>query len=192
MNSRFFTFIKPYLAYIDNGDFFKKPFLWLYTFLAMINLIIPLYILYVAIDNKIFDSGAKYVFIFFIVWLIITFASWVSFQLWWDRRFKVVSISKMGDDFVVIPIFSHFVQTAGEWIGTWLGIVGFFSSLIVSLILGEEGSYFMQGLKLEFLSLNFVFIILMPVIGFLIIIVTRFLSEQFKAIAMIANNTKKS
>lgn len=192
MKNKFFTFIKPYLTYIDNGDFFKKPFLWLYTILSLINLIIPFYILYTAIDNKIFDAGAKYVFIFFIIWLIITFASWVSFQLWWDRRFKVVSISKIGDDFVVIPIFSHFIQTTGEWIGTWLGIVGFLSSLLVSLILGEEGNYFMQSLNLDFLSLNFVFVILMPVIGFLIIIVTRFLAEQFKAIAMIANNTKKN
>ncbi|MEJ5307008.1 MAG: hypothetical protein WHT27_01745 [candidate division WOR-3 bacterium] len=192
MNNKFFAFINPYLKFIDNGDFFKKPFLWLYTFLALVNLIVPIYILYVAIDNKIFDGGAKYVFIFLTVWLIITFASWVSFQLWWDRRFKVVSISKIGDDFVVIPIFSHFLQTVGEWIGTWLGIVGFLSSLLVSLILGEEGSYFMQSLKLDFLSLNFVFIVLMPVISFLIIIVTRFLSEQFKAIAMIANNTKKN
>ncbi|MEO0282142.1 MAG: hypothetical protein ABIN05_07350 [candidate division WOR-3 bacterium] len=65
MDNRFFTFIKPYLAFIDNGDLFKKPFLWLYTILALINLIIPIYILYEALDNKIFDAGQN-MFLYFL------------------------------------------------------------------------------------------------------------------------------
>jgi len=86
MNSKFFTFIKPYLSYIDTGQFFRQPFSWLYAIMAVINLCLPFYIFYQAADNHIFDAPAKMVTLFLLVWLIIAFASWVSFQLWWDRK----------------------------------------------------------------------------------------------------------
>jgi hypothetical protein len=39
---------------------------------------------------------------------------------------------------------------------------------------------------------GFLFIILMPIYGFLIIVATRFLAEQFRALSSIANNTRKN
>jgi hypothetical protein len=42
MKSKFFTFIQPYLSYIDSGDFFRKPFGWLYMIFAVGNLLTPL------------------------------------------------------------------------------------------------------------------------------------------------------
>ncbi len=193
MDNKFFTFIKPYLSFIDNGHLFRKPFSWLYAVLAIGNLLIPFYVLYQAIRNHIFDyADGKFIFAFFLVWIIIAFASWVSFQLWWDRKSKVASTSIEGDDFVATPVFAHFIQTVGEWLGTWIGIVGFFVALLITIILGDDSYYLFSGLGLSFMETGFLFIILMPIYGFLIIVVSRFLAEQFRALSSIANNTRKN
>ena len=192
MDNKFFKFIKPYLSFIDNGHLYRKPFSWLYTLLAVVNLILPIYIFYKAVDNNIFDAPAKFVIVFLLVWLIIAFASWVSFQLWWDRKTKVTTTSVEGDEFVATPVFSHLIQTLGEWLGTWIGIVGFSVALLTTIILGDEANYLSYQIGIPFLESGFLFVILMPIYGFLIIVGTRFLAEQFRALSSIANNTRKN
>lgn len=191
MNSKFFTFINPYLSFIDSGNLFRRPFNWLYTVLAIFNLILPLFIFYQAIDNNIFDAPTKFIIVFFLVWLAIAFASWIGFQILWDRKSKVGAVTSDDKEFIATPVFSHFIQTMGEWIGTWVAIVGFSVALLGTIILGDDAGYFSRQLGVGFLSTGFVAIIIMPVYGFLIIVGARFISEQFKALISIANNTKK-
>lgn len=192
MNNKFLTFIKPYLSFIDNGGIYRKPFSWLYAIMAIINLILPLYVFYMAADNQIFKSPAKFITVFLLLWIIIAFASWVSFQLWWDRKSKVMDTSIEGDEFVATPVFSHLIQTVGEWLGTWIGIVGFGTALLTTIILGDDGYYLSRQIGFGFLKTGWVSVIFMPIYGFLIIVITRFLAEQFRALATIANNTKKN
>lgn len=197
MDNKFFTFIKPYLSFIDKGDFFRKPFSWLYIAFAVLNLILPFYILYTAIDNNIFDrparitAGFKFI-VFILVWIVIAFASWVCFQLWWDRKNKVTETSVENSEFVVTPVFAHFIQTFGEWIGTWIGIVGFFVALLATIILGSDAVYLTAAIGVPFIQSGIAFIILMPIYGFLIVVGSRFLAEMCRALASIANNTKKN
>ena len=189
MEHKFFTFIKPYLSYIDNGHLFTKPFSWLYALIAIVNLLLPINIMYKAYQIRIFDAPAKFVITFMLIWIIIAFVSWVSFQLWWDRRTKM-HISNIGNEFVVTPVFSHFIQTLGEWIGTWIGLVGFSFALFVTIFLGADSSLGSE-LGIPYLSAGIANIIIMPIVGFLIIVSSRFLSEQIRAVASIANNTRK-
>ena len=191
MENKFLTFIRPYLSYIDDGHFFRKPFSWLYTLLALVNLLLPIYVFYQASQNRIFDSPAKFVIVFLLLWVIIAFTGWVSFQLWWDRRSKINLSSTTGDDFVATPVFSHFIQTLGEWFGTYIGLVGFGFALLATIILGDEGYYLERNLGIPYLETGWTAVITMPIIGFLIIVISRFLSEQIRALASIANNTKK-
>lgn len=144
-----------------------------------------------ATDNRIFKSPAKFIIVFLLVWAIIAFASWVSFQLWWDRKSKVLDSSTEGAEFIATPVFSHLIQTTGEWLGTWIGIVGFGTSLLTTIILGDEGYYLNRQIGFHFLKTGWFTIVLMPIYGFLIIVATRFLAEQFRALASIANNIKK-
>jgi hypothetical protein len=193
MDNKFFTFIKPYLSFIDKGDFFRKPFSWLYIAFAVLNLILPFYILYTAIDNNIFDTfytPAKFIIVFILVWIVIAFASWVCFQLWWDRKNKVTETSVENSEFVVTPVFAHFIQTFGEWIGTWIGIVGFFVALLA--ILGSDAVYLTAAIGVPFIQSGIASIILIPIYGFLIVVGSRFLAEMCRALASIANNTKKN
>ena len=192
MDNKFFTFIKPYLSFIDKGDFFRKPFSWLYIAFAVLNLILPFYILYTAIDNNIFDTfytPAKFIIVFILVWIVIAFAGWVSFQLWWDRKNKVTETSVENSEFVATPVFAHFIQTFGEWIGTWIGIVGFFVALLATIILGSDAVY---SIGVPFIQSGIASIILIPIYGFLIVVGSRFLAEMCRALASIANNTKKN
>ncbi len=185
----FLSFIKPYLSIIDNGVLFRKPFSWFYATIAILNLLWPLYILLISFSNS---SLMNNFFLFFLVWLFIAFAGWVSFQIWWNRMLKIEA-SKEDDEFVVIPIFSHFIQTSGEWFGTWISIVGFGVSLLMAIFLsGENSVSFLKETNLSFIgSFGIAGIIMFPVLGYFIILLTRFLAEQFKALAAIANNTKK-
>lgn len=192
MDNKFLTFIKPYLSFIDNGHLYRKPFSWLYATIGIINLVLPLQIFYMAVSRQIFSGPVKFVIAFLLVWIVIAFASWVSFQLWWDRKSKVIDIAVEGDEFVATPVFSHLVQTIGEWLGTWIGIVGFGVALLTTLILGSEGYFFSRQIGFGFLGTGWFFVVLMPIYGFLIIVGTRFLAEQFRALASIANNTSKS
>lgn len=188
MESKFFTFIKPYLLFIDNGNFFRKPFSWLYLLLAVLNLILPIYLLYKAIDNNVFDAPSKFVIVFILIWLIIVFVSWISFQLWWDRKQKVMETSTKWDEFLASPVFSHFIQTLGEWIGTWVGVVGSLTALLATIILGDDAYSLSVLTGIDFLKSGYTFIVLMIVYGFLIIVISRFIAEQFRALAVIANN----
>lgn len=191
MESKFFTFIKPYLAYIDGGHFFRKPFSWLYMVMAILSLLFPLAVLYRAVDIGILDMQGKIVLVFILFWIILAFAGWVGFQQWWDRRTKVGVSSFEGDDFTATPSFSHFIQTFGEWFGTWLGLVGCGYALLSTIFLGGSNGYLSMQLGIPYLSTGVVSIITMPIYGFLIVVFSRFISEQIRALAAIANNTKK-
>jgi len=189
---KFYTLIKPYLQHIDNGLLFRTPFSWMYAFMAIFNLLLPIYMLIEAWNNHVFEVlAAKYLAVFFLIWLLIAFVSWLGFQIWWNRKFDVLKTYHKGDEFVATPVFAHFVQTLGEWLGTWIGIVGFSVSLVATLLLGSEGKYMLQSVGLDFMETDFLFAILMPVYGFLIIVFSRFLAEQFKALTTIANNTRR-
>lgn len=191
MENKFFTLIKPALNYIDKGNFFRQPFSWLYTIIAVLSLLVPFYLLYQAIDSNIFKAPAKFIIVFILIWFVIAFVSWLSFQLWWDRKSKVSKTTEEGEEFIATPVFSHLIQTFGECLGMWVGIVGFAFALIATIILGSEGAYLARTLGMGFLSTGAANIILMPIYGFLIIVFFRFAAEIFRALTSIANTAKK-
>lgn len=189
-DNKFFNFIKPFLNYIDEGNLYKKPFGWLYIIIAVINLLIPLFIIIRLINVGLFNGPFKEVLVIILVWLSITFAGWISFQIWWDRKSTVLGIGSERDEFVATPVFAHFIKTLGESMGTWVAIVGFLLALMTTIILGGEGTSISRELGIEFLGSGAIFIILSPVIGFLIIVLFKFISELISALSAIANNTK--
>lgn len=131
---------------------------------------------------------------YIIAFLVLALGGWISFHIWWDRKNRIMQSSKQGDDFIAIPVFSDFIQTVGEWAGTWIAVVGGLLSLLLSLILGDD-MFLMNralGFGFGFLDFSFMGIVLFPIYGFLIVIVARVVAEVYRALAAIANNTKKS
>lgn len=333
MENTFFAFIKPYLSVIDNGNFFRKPFSWLYIFFAVLSLIAPIYLIYNAFAlNSAYDSRDKCREKFEIVsqqfdgikqkynsavqianqsrsaaqnayqnytqasrnmqyygnyiqnfrqdyenaqkqskqWLaayneavnksnlasqesanlkpeydkislefnqtnqeylatiekynsqapkgafhtpnikvrailalllfslLTIFIGLVNFQIFWDRKSKMNLTSKENDEFTAFPAVAHYIQTFGESIGTYIGIMGTFTILIAMLFKVCFGTYGLGKLfiiDIENLSNNLLTgipYILLPIIaGFMTIVLFRVIGEGIKAIVVIANNTRK-
>lgn len=187
MNISFTGFIKPFLNYIDEGELFRKPFSWLYYLLAGLNLLLPVVLLFKLGD--VFNMSFGFAITFILTWVAVAAAGWVGFQIWWDRKDLVMETSEVGDEFIATPVFAHFVQTFGEWLGSWLVIVGLGFTLFSSIFLGDRASQLARTMGLP-LESGFVFILLYPVIGFAVIVLFRFLAETFRALASIANNTR--
>jgi hypothetical protein len=190
-DSFLFNFIAPCLACIDNGNMFRRPFQWLYVIIAALNIIWPFYLVYVAITANIFQLPFKYVLAFIVAWLPMVFGAWIGFQIWWNRSKKVVQTSTEGDEFFATPVFSHFIQTLGEWAGIWIGLIGPVVALLAKLMLGDESSSLLSLVGLGFVGSGIIGIILLPLYGYLILTFARFLAETWRALVAIANNTKK-
>jgi hypothetical protein len=183
--SPFFTFSKPYLDYIGKGKIFSL----VYIVMAVISLLLPFVIIFVAIKSGLFRYGGTFTAAFIFSWLVITFACWIGFQLWWGRRTKVTNIA--ASEFIATPIFSEVLQTFGEWLGTLIGIIGAGVGLIALIFLGENANYLFSAIGMGFMRFGGVVIIVGPIIGFFIIIISRFLAEQLRMLAALANNTKE-
>lgn len=193
MDGAFFNFIKPYLSYIDSGKFYKKPFEWLHVFFAVVSLLFPVVIFIYMASNGLFSLPAKIVVMCVLMFIVMIFGGWISFQIWWDRRKKVTAVVKEGDDFIVVPVFSKFIQTAGESFGTNLAIIGFFIPLITTIFMGDEIAMFASqiGMGSSCLFGGIPSMITLPIAGFFVIIVTKLQVELFQALVSIANNTKR-
>jgi hypothetical protein len=180
----FFTFSGPYLDFLDKGKIFN----FIYIVMAVANLIIPFVVLYQVIDSGFFSYGAKYVFAFIFIWLSLVFSCWIGFQLWWNRRKKVINIGS--SEFIATPIFSELLQTFGEWLGTMVGITGALGGLLASIFLGKDVNYLFRAIGMGFMQYGVLSVVIGPVIGFFIIIIFRFFAEQLRLLASLVNNTK--
>jgi hypothetical protein len=176
----FVNFAKPYLDFIGGGTIFYI----VYIVMAVLSLILPFAILFKAIDVGIFSMPGKWVVTFLLCWIVMTFAFWIGFQLWWNRKSKVTLVETA--DFVATPIVSEIIETFGEWIGTLFGIIGAGVGLIATIILGDEGAGMFRSVGGSGLI-----ILAGPVVGFFVIIIARFIAEQFRILAALANNTKE-
>lgn len=183
--TKFFLFARPFFNAIDNGTFFKKPFVWLYILFAVLNLLYPLYFLFQMIDKSLFDYLG---FSAVLLWLLAAFAGWVGFQLWWNRKDKINRYLTGSEEFVATPTYTHWFQTAGEYVGTMVAIYGFGISLISFVFSGGRGADLPFN---SFSGMGVAGIFLAPVAGFFIIVVTRMLAEWWRSLASIANNTKR-
>jgi len=196
MKNKFFSFISPALNVIDNGKFFREPLRWLYFFLAGLNLLLPLVFIIPALiySEIIFSNGFLYILAFILVFLAVCFSSWVGFQIWWNRADSIRLFSSVGDENFATVAFSHLVQTFGEWLGVTLGLNGFFGglllligALVMRLTTGEELPLWQLGVG----SYAYFLILLGPLAGFLVLVITRFLAEQIRALASVANYSRK-
>lgn len=187
MDNKFFAFFEPVWDYIDNGKFYREPFRLLYVIMAVLNALFPLWVIYEAVDSGVFDyiSGGA-VFAMILAFLVLIFLGAMSFCLWFNRQEKVKNSLHEDHEFVAIPVVSHFIQTLGEWFGFYLGVGGCLISFLFT-IFGQNDSL---G-NLIPVGTSVLMIIMYPVTGFLIVVTGRLIAEIYRALASIANNTKK-
>lgn len=181
-----FTFPKSYFNYIGKGKLFGL----VYIINAILSLLLPFIIMYVVIDNNYFENaGVNYVFAFIFMWLMIVFACWIGSLLWWNRRKKVTEVGS--SEFIAFPIIADIIQTSGEWLGTLLGIIGGGGGLLTTIFLGNDIDRLFEAMGMEFMQFGILTIIIWPIIGFCIVLLSRFLAELLRVFASLANNTKE-
>jgi hypothetical protein len=169
---------------MGKGELFRQPFKWLYILISVAMLLAPFYFLYNVIDMKVSGTFLAACLLIFVILLGL---GWFSFQLWWNRKDQVVNLTSENDNFAAIPALAHLIQTTGEWFGCYLAILGFIASLL-SIIFGvtTELSYYLNIGNVGARGL-----IYFPIAGFIIILIGRALAESIRALAEIANNTRK-
>ena len=190
MDNKLFAFFDKVWNYIDNGKFYREPFRWLYAVIAALNLLFPLYVIYM--DSRIlkFLSGGE-VFACVLIFLLFIFLGIMSAHLWFNRQKKVKEYLQEDNDFVAIPVVSHFIQTLGEWLGFYLGVGGCIISFlfVIFWLYSYVGDILGGGFR--HIGSGFIRVIIYPIMGLLVVVSGRLLAELYRALASIANNTKR-
>lgn len=175
--------IDPALKYIDSGSFFRQPFKWLYYIIGIANILIPIVLISITSDLGKYASGKLVTCLVLLIIISIPLAFFGA-MIWIKRGNNLNNDASNNSRFIAIPILSNLIQTAGEWLGYFVGVGGFITVLLLLILGGSELSYYIP------VAANFAMLILYPIIGFLIILIARFIAENFLAIASIANNTQ--
>lgn len=191
MSNPFFSFIDPFLKSIDNNIFFKKSFSYLYLLMAALNILVPFYVIFKAIDLHLFDEGGKIALSIILILMVIIITCWLGFQIFWNRNAQLNNININNEDFIISIYVANFIQTIGEYLGLVASAGLFLINLILTLILSEENSYLInQFLGVNLFTYGFTSLLMTILFGFLIIVISRFISEQIKVFATIAKNTR--
>lgn len=191
MDNKLFTFFELVWGYIDRGTFYREPFRWLYGTVSVLNLLFPPYIIYTVTDSGVFEflSGGDIVACV-LVFLLLIFLGIMSFSLWMDRKKKMKDILLDNSDFVAIPMVSHFIQTLGEWLGFYFGVGGCVISLF--FVVFGLGDSLGQLFGILPLGTGLSMVVIYPIVGYLIVVSGRLIAELYRALASIANNTKRT
>lgn len=190
--NKLFAFFDPVWKFIDAGSFFREPFRWLYVVIAILNVLFPFVVIFGAIGSGVFEylSGGA-VFACILVFILMLALGVVSFVLWIDRQKKLKESHSEGNEFIAIPMVSHFIQTLGEWLGIYIGLFGCISSLFFLLFGGGEMMKLLGGGSLLPFGTGVVMVVVYPILGFLIVVSARLVAELYRAMASIANSAKR-
>ncbi len=188
---QFQQIINAFLTYIDSGRIFREPFKWLYMLASFSSALFPIIIIFLAFKHGLFEGPFKIVLAFLLIWIFMLVAGAVGCLIWWDRKDKVSNLTTGEQEFVASPVFAHYIQTAGEVFAIYMAVVGTGISLISGVFLSGDG-YELNSVLPFNPSIGFLGVFAFPVLGYLILVFTRFIAEQIKALATIANNTRKT
>jgi hypothetical protein len=159
--------VKPYLGFIDTSVLFKKPISCLF---AIVSLLIPVYVLALFIQYDLFRaSEAKFIIAGILIVAILLFAGIFGFLIWWHRRITRDEGSQWYSN------FRRFIQTAGEWLGTFTAISVFGCVLVLTLVLSDDHYMVTSIFSVPYNQIDIVIALHGLIAGFLIIIATKIL-----------------
>lgn len=119
--------------------------------------------------------------------LTVIVASFFVFKILWSRAKDFIS-SSHGNDFFIIPAISHLIKTAGEV------YFAFMACTPIAFVFGQLDVLFRGGgmdIGPDFGGAVILGVVVVPLIGYGIMIGTKFVAESLSAIAAIANNTAR-
>jgi hypothetical protein len=147
-----------------------------------------------ASNSKVLSVIALVLFCFFI--LIIGL---INALVLWSRSVDLKQLNAENDKFTAIPVLSHFIQTIGETMATYIATMGFATVLIAvafKTCFGVFGLGELYVVHIERLSENYemgIPYLLVPIIAaFFLLWFSKIIAEAIKTLVAIANNTQKT
>ena len=119
--------------------------------------------------------------------LTVILASFFVFRVYWSRAKDFLS-SSQGNDFFIIPAISHLIKTAGEVAFTICATSPIAFVFMQFDVLFRGGG---MDFGLDFGGVVILGVIAVPLYGYGLMIVSKFVAESLSAIAAIANNTAR-
>ena len=126
-----------------------------------------------------------------LVFILFIFLGVMSFSLWMNRQKKLKFAFDDKNDFIAIPVVLHSIQTMGEWGGCYIGVRGCIASLLFVVFGLGDSLERLLGYGILPIGTGLLMVLIYPVLGYLIVVPGRLLAELYRALASIANNTKK-
>ncbi|MDE6289054.1 MAG: hypothetical protein K2M00_09775, partial [Muribaculaceae bacterium] len=135
-------------------------------------------------DQFKYAKGGTTVMLILLIILIIAIATF-SVMYWFKRATQVNSNMPANSRFFAIPAVANLLRCLGEFCGIVVAGAGAYISLFTAIFASDN--YFMRDMA----TYGLLGIVVCPIIGYIIVVVSRFFSESILAIASIANDTRE-
>lgn len=180
----FFNFLDPMFNYIDKGKLFRQPFMWLYYLIGVGCALWLLYSLGNIFDQFKHSKGSVTIMLILLIILVLAIAVF-SVMYWFKRATQVNSDMPANSRFFAIPAVANLMRCLGEFSGIVIAGAGAYVSLFTAIFASDN--YFMRDMA----AYGLLGVVVCPIIGYIVLVVTRFFSESVLAIASIANDTRE-
>lgn len=155
---------------IDDGQFFRVPFVRIYQLISLLFFLLPIYLIYRIIELGLFRPGIENLVVVLLAILVFVATSIICGLIWLKRSCDVKQLVEKDSKIVTMPLVANLISTIGECYGVFVGIIGFFIALLsifsnIVDLLPMAGDYGLVGM------------ILAPIMGFFIILLFRFVAE---------------
>lgn len=175
-------FLNPLFSYLESGKLFRQPLVWLYYLIGVASCIAGIKLIIDQFDGFSYHLvGAEKVYA--ILMAIVLLALCIFSLLFWFRRaVDLKDVYKDGSDWIAMPIVANLVRTFGEWLGFVLGIFCVCGGVLTIIFLSAN-----QGILP-----GLVMLVGGAIVGYLIILLSRYAAEMIMVRVAIANNTKNT
>lgn len=175
-------YLNPLFEYLESGKLFRQPLMFLYYLIGIAACIGGIYKISEIFDGFDYMRGTYKVFII-LEMLVLVALSLFSLLFWFHRAGAVKNDRFENTRFLAIPVVANLLRSFGEWLGFVLAIAGACTGVLTILLLTSQGGgvAFRQGV---------VMLVGGPLMGYIILVLFRYVSEMSLTYAEIANNTK--
>lgn len=158
--------------------------MWLYYLIGVGCALWLLYSLGNIFDQFKHSKGSVTIMLILLIILVLAIAVF-SVMYWFKRATQVNSDMPANSRFFAIPAVANLMRCLGEFSGIVIAGAGAYVSLFTAIFASDN--YFMRDMA----AYGLLGVIVCPIIGYIVLVVTRFFSESVLAIASIANDTRE-
>lgn len=190
------------LQAVDSGGFFRQPLRTAFRIIALLLGLAGVVLGIVAVAGggygcyelyrmQGYASGVQGFKVGILVAAAVAFLGLFLSRIWWRRSEGLQSNAAHGKPFLVGPILAHVVRTMGETVGFAMGLSG----ILMVLVVWPSAEYarsipFVGGYLFGFLKYSLPLIYLSPLVGFLYIMVSRWLADLIEVLFSLANDSR--